>query len=32
MIALMQKQGMPIHPAEINENEQDVYDAFVASR
>ena len=28
----MEKQGMPIHPADIDENEQDTYDAFVASR
>lgn len=32
IVALMEKQGMPIHPADIDENEQDVYDAFVASR
>ena len=32
IIALMEKQGMPIHPADIDENEQDTYDAFVASR
>jgi len=32
IIALMEKQGMPIHPADIDENEKDTYDAFVASR
>ena len=32
IIALMQKQGMPVHPAEIGESEQDVRDAFVCSR
>ena len=32
IIALMEKTGMPIHPAEIDENEQDTYDAFHASR
>ncbi|MBR5546208.1 MAG: sn-glycerol-1-phosphate dehydrogenase [Clostridia bacterium] len=32
IVALMEKQGMPIHPADIDENEQDVHDAFVASR
>ena len=32
IVALMEKQGMPIHPADIDENEKDTYDAFVASR
>lgn len=32
IIALMAKVGMPIHPAEIDENEQDTYDAFLRSR
>jgi len=32
IIALMEKQGMPIRPADIDESEQDTYDAFVASR
>ena len=32
IIALMEKQGMPIHPADIDESEKDTYDAFVASR
>ncbi len=32
IIALMEKQGMPIHPADIDESEADTYDAFIASR
>ncbi|MCH5286188.1 MAG: sn-glycerol-1-phosphate dehydrogenase [Christensenellaceae bacterium] len=32
IIALMEKVGMPVHPAEIDESEQDTYDAFLASR
>ena len=32
IIALMEKQGMPIRPVDIDESEQDTYDAFVASR
>ena len=32
IVALMEKQGMPIHPADIDEDEKDTYDAFVASR
>jgi len=32
IVALMEKVGMPIHPADIGENEQDTYDAFIASR
>ncbi len=32
IIALMEKQGMPVRPADIDENEKDTYDAFVASR
>lgn len=32
IVALMEKQGMPIRPADIDENEKDSYDAFVASR
>ena len=32
IIALMEKVGMPIHPADIDENRQDTYDAFLASR
>ena len=32
IIALMGKVGMPIHPADIDEDRQDTYDAFLASR
>ena len=32
IIALMEKVGMPIHPADIGESEQDAYDAFHSSR
>ena len=32
IIALMEKVGMPIHPADIDEDERDTYDAFLASR
>ena len=32
IIALMEKVGMPIHPADIGESKQDVRDAFTASR
>jgi len=32
IVALMEKQGMPLHPADIGENEKDTYDAFHASR
>ena len=32
IIALMKSQGMPTAPAEIDVNEQDTRDAFVASR
>lgn len=32
IVALMEKQGMPIRPADIDEGEQDVHDAFVCSR
>ncbi|MBR6571507.1 MAG: sn-glycerol-1-phosphate dehydrogenase [Clostridia bacterium] len=32
IIALMEKQGMPIRPADIGEDEKDTYDAFHASR
>ena len=32
IITLMQKVGMPMHPADIGESEQDVYDAFLSSR
>ncbi len=32
IVSLMEKQGMPIHPADIDEDEKDTLDAFVASR
>lgn len=32
IITLMEKVGMPIHPADIDESPQDTYDAFLASR
>ena len=32
IIALMERVGMPMHPADIGESEQDVYDAFLSSR
>lgn len=32
IVALMERQGMPIRPADIGESVQDAYDAFVASR
>ena len=32
IIALMQKVGMPMRPQDIDESEQDVYDAFLSSR
>ena len=32
IVALMEKTGMPIRPADIGESEQDVLDAFRCSR